>query len=68
VASTPCCLVREVEHSLSQGIDFRQEAANTPPIGARLAEFGRLTVPTVYAPDPNTTSRVLRLSGTTCST
>ena len=53
-------MVRELEHSLSQEIDFRQEAANTQRIGARLAEFGRLTVPTVYA--PYTTSRVLVLT------
>jgi predicted unusual protein kinase regulating ubiquinone biosynthesis (AarF/ABC1/UbiB family) len=42
-------MVRELEHSLSQEIDFRQEADNTRRIGAHLAAFERLTSPAVYS-------------------
>lgn len=38
-------MVRELEHSLSQEIDFRQEADNTRLIARQLADFTRLTIP-----------------------
>ena len=53
-------IVRELEHSLSQELDFRQEAENTRLIGRQIAGFPRLTTPTVYA--DYTTRRVLTLS------
>ena len=53
-------MVRELEHSLSQEIDFRQEADNTRRIAGQLSEFTRLTTPTVFP--EHTASRVLVLS------
>ena len=53
-------MVRELEHSLSQELDFRQEAENTRLIGRQIADFTRLTTPTVYT--DYTTRRVLVLS------
>jgi ubiquinone biosynthesis protein len=53
-------MVRELEHSLSQEIDFRQEAENTRRIGQQLAEFERLTTPMVHS--AYATKRVLVLS------
>src|SRR6266496_1863092 len=53
-------VVRELERSLSQELDFRLEADSTRIIGKQIAEFQRLTVPTVY--DDYTTRRVLTLS------
>jgi len=53
-------MVRELEHSLSQELDFRQEAENTRIIGRQIAGFERLTTPTVYA--EYTSRRVLTLS------
>jgi predicted unusual protein kinase regulating ubiquinone biosynthesis (AarF/ABC1/UbiB family) len=53
-------MVRELEHCLSQEIDFRQEAENTRRIGQQLAEFGRLTTPAVHG--AYTTRRVLVMS------
>jgi ubiquinone biosynthesis protein len=41
-------MVRELEHSLSQELDFRQEAENTRIIGRQIAKFERLTTPSVY--------------------
>jgi predicted unusual protein kinase regulating ubiquinone biosynthesis (AarF/ABC1/UbiB family) len=53
-------MVRELEHSLSQELDFRLEADNTRIIGRQIAGFERLTTPTVYP--EYTTRRVLTLS------
>jgi ubiquinone biosynthesis protein len=53
-------IVRELERSLSQELDFRQEAESTRLIGKQIAEFKLLTVPTVYS--EYTTRRVLTLS------
>jgi ubiquinone biosynthesis protein len=53
-------IVRELERSLSQELDFRLEADSTRIIGKQIAEFQRLTTPTVY--DDYTTRRVLTLS------
>jgi ubiquinone biosynthesis protein len=53
-------IVRELERSLSQELDFRQEAENTRLIGKQIAEFKLLTTPTVYS--DYTTRRVLTLS------
>ena len=53
-------IVRELERSLSQELDFRLEADSTHIIGKQIAEFQRLTTPTVY--DEYTTRRVLTLS------
>jgi ubiquinone biosynthesis protein len=53
-------IVRELERSLSQELDFRQEAENTRLIGKQIAEFKLLTIPTVYS--DYTTRRVLTLS------
>jgi ubiquinone biosynthesis protein len=53
-------VVRELERSLSQELDFRLEADSTRIIGKQIAEFQALTVPTVY--DDYTTRRVLTLS------
>jgi ubiquinone biosynthesis protein len=53
-------MVRELEYSLAQELDFRLEADNTRLIGRLIAGFPRLTAPTVY---PELTSRrVLTLS------
>ncbi|HEX9130913.1 MAG TPA: AarF/UbiB family protein, partial [Ktedonobacteraceae bacterium] len=53
-------IVRELERSLSQELDFRQEAESTRLIGKQIAEFKLLTTPTVYS--DYTTRRVLTLS------
>src|SRR6266498_1399058 len=53
-------VVRELERSLSQELDFRLEADSTRIIGKQIADFQRLTTPTVY--DEYTTRRVLTLS------
>jgi ubiquinone biosynthesis protein len=53
-------IVRELERSLSQELDFRQEAENTRLIGKQIAEFKLLTIPTVYS--DYTSRRVLTLS------
>ncbi len=53
-------MVRELEHSLSQELDFRQEAENTRLISRQISEFQRLTTPTVYG--DYTSRRVLTLS------
>ena len=53
-------IVRELERSLNQEMDFRLEADSTRIIGKQIAEFERLTTPTVY--DDFTTRRVLTLS------
>jgi len=53
-------IVRELERSLSQELDFRQEAESTRLIGNQISEFKLLTTPTVYS--EYTTRRVLTLS------
>ncbi len=53
-------IVRELEHSLSQELDFLQEAENTKLIGRQISEFDLLTTPTVYS--DYTSRRVLTLS------
>jgi ubiquinone biosynthesis protein len=53
-------IVRELERSLSQEMDFRLEADNTRTIGRQIADFQRLVTPKVY--DDYTTRRVLTLS------
>jgi predicted unusual protein kinase regulating ubiquinone biosynthesis (AarF/ABC1/UbiB family) len=53
-------IVRELEHSLSQELDFRLEADSTRLIGRQIADFPLLTTPTVYS--EYTTRRVLTLS------
>ena len=53
-------IVTELEHSLSQELDFRQEAENTRLISRQIAEFQSLTTPTVYS--DYTSRRVLTLS------
>ena len=53
-------IVRELERSLSQELDFRQEAENTRLIGKQISEFKLLITPTVYK--DYTTRRVLTLS------
>ena len=53
-------IVRELERSLGQEMDFRLEADSTRIIGKQIAEFKLLTTPTVY--DDYTTRRVLTLS------
>jgi ubiquinone biosynthesis protein len=52
-------MVRELEQSLRQELDFRQEADNTRLIGRQIADFSLLATPTVY--DKYTTERVLTL-------
>jgi predicted unusual protein kinase regulating ubiquinone biosynthesis (AarF/ABC1/UbiB family) len=53
-------MVRELETSLNQELDFRLEAENTRLIGRQVAGFSKLCTPTVY---PELTSqRVLTLS------
>ena len=53
-------IVRELERSLSQELDFRQEAESTRLIGKQISEFKLLTTPSVYS--EYTTRRVLTLS------
>ena len=53
-------IVRELERSLSQEMDFRLEADNTRLIGKQIAEFHLLTTPTVFS--EYTSRRVLTLS------
>jgi ubiquinone biosynthesis protein len=53
-------IVRELERSLNQELDFRLEADNTRLIGKQIAEFQLLTTPSVFA--EYTTRRVLTLS------
>ncbi len=53
-------IVRELERSLNQELDFRLEADSTRIIGKQIADFQRLTTPTVY--DEYTSRRVLTLS------
>src|SRR5438876_798722 len=53
-------IVRELERSLIQELDFRQEAESTRLIGKQISEFKLLTTPTVY--HEYTTRRVLTLS------
>jgi ubiquinone biosynthesis protein len=53
-------MVRELEYSLTQELDFRLEADNTRLIGRQIADFQRLTTPTVYP--EYTSQRVLTLS------
>jgi ubiquinone biosynthesis protein len=53
-------IVRELERSLNQELDFRLEADSTRIIGKQIADFQLLTTPTVY--DDYTTRRVLTLS------
>src|SRR5260370_22614396 len=53
-------IVRELEHSLSQELDFRLEADNTKLIGRQIADFPLLTTPMVYS--DYTSRRVLTLS------
>jgi ubiquinone biosynthesis protein len=53
-------IVRELEHSLSQELDFRLEADNTRLIGRQIADFRLLTTPAVYS--DYTSRRVLTLS------
>lgn len=50
-------IVRELERSLNQELDFRLEAESTRLIGKQIASFQRLTTPTVYS--DYTTRRVL---------
>jgi ubiquinone biosynthesis protein len=52
-------MVRELEQSLNQELDFRQEADNTRLITSQLAEFTMLTMPRVYP--ELTTRRVITL-------
>lgn len=53
-------IVRELERSLNQELDFRLEAESTRLIGNQIAEFKLLTTPTVHS--DYTTRRVLTLS------
>jgi ubiquinone biosynthesis protein len=53
-------IVRELERSLIQELDFRQEAESTRLIGKQISEFKLLTTPTVYS--EYTSRRVLTLS------
>lgn len=53
-------MVRELEYSLGQELDFRQEADNTRLISHQIAGFPRLTTPVVYT--EYSTRRVLTLS------
>lgn len=53
-------IVRELEHSLNQELDFRLEADNTKLIGRQIADFPLLTTPKVYS--EYTSRRVLTLS------
>ena len=53
-------IVRELERSLNQEMDFRLEADSTRVIGRQIADFQRLVTPKVY--DEYTTRRVITLS------
>src|SRR6266700_2439695 len=53
-------IVRELEHSLNQELDFRLEADSTRLIGRQIADFQSLTTPSVYS--DYTSRRVLTLS------
>ena len=53
-------MVRELELSLNQELDFRLEAENTRLIGRQIADFAKLCTPTVYL--EYTSQRVLTLS------
>jgi ubiquinone biosynthesis protein len=53
-------IVRELEHSLSQELDFRLEADSTRLIGQQISDFPLLTTPKVYS--DYTSRRVLTLS------
>src|SRR6266700_4185501 len=53
-------IVRELEHSLNQELDFRLEADSTRLIGRQIADFQLLTTPAVYS--EYTSRRVLTLS------
>jgi predicted unusual protein kinase regulating ubiquinone biosynthesis (AarF/ABC1/UbiB family) len=53
-------IVRELERSLIQELDFRQEAESTRLIGKQISDFKLLTTPTVNS--EYTTRRVLTLS------
>jgi ubiquinone biosynthesis protein len=53
-------MVRELEYSLSQELDFRLEAENTRLIGRQIADFTYLTTPTVHT--DYVSRRVLTLS------
>ena len=53
-------IVRELERSLNQELDFRLEADNTRIIGQQIADFQLLITPKVYS--EYTTRRVLTLS------
>jgi ubiquinone biosynthesis protein len=53
-------MVRELELSLNQELDFRLEAENTRLIGRQIADFARLCTPTVYG--EYSSQRVLTLS------
>jgi ubiquinone biosynthesis protein len=53
-------MVRELEMSLNQELDFRLEAENTRLIGRQIADFSKLCTPTVFA--EYTSQRVLTLS------
>jgi predicted unusual protein kinase regulating ubiquinone biosynthesis (AarF/ABC1/UbiB family) len=53
-------MVRELEMSLNQELDFRLEAENTRLIGRQIADFLRLCTPTVFG--EYTSQRVLTLS------
>src|SRR5690349_6722131 len=53
-------IVRELEHSLSQELDFQLEADNTKLISRQIAEFPLLTTPEIYS--EYTSRRVLTLS------
>jgi ubiquinone biosynthesis protein len=52
-------MVRELEHSLNQELDFRLEAENTKLIGRQIADFPMLCTPTVHS--ELTSQRVLTL-------
>ncbi len=53
-------IVRELEQSLNQELDFRLEADSTRLIGSQIADFQLLTTPQVYS--DYTSRRVLTLS------
>jgi ubiquinone biosynthesis protein len=53
-------MVRELEMSLNQELDFRIEAANTQLIGRQIADFPKLCTPSVFS--EYTSQRVLTLS------
>src|SRR5256714_14217860 len=53
-------VMRELEHSLNQELDFRLEADSTRLIGRQIADFQALTTPTVFG--NYTSRRVLTLS------